>query len=427
MKILSDKNVWDATLERLNYLFDEFPVVVSGVSGGKDSTVEFYLTLKVATERGRLPLPVLWIDQEAEWTSTVQTVRDIMYRPDVRPMWYQMPMHLDNATSYTTPFLSCWDPAHPNKWIHDKDPISIKENRFGTDRFGELFERIIRTEFPGRKVALISGVRAEENPNRFVGLTTFATYKWITWGAQMAPGQYTFYPLYDWSYTDIWHAIHSNKWPYNKIYDYQYRYGVPVPKMRVSNLHHETAVRSLFYLQEIDPALYQRIADRLPGVDAAGKFGEEFYARKLPFMFRDWCEYRDFLIEKLTSDRPEWHAELIKTAKHWDRVLDESPGEKQKSAGVLVQAVLCNDYTGTKINNHQLQFITRYVYDQVDAYEWPGNRWERGVKPAAWEWLQRKVKHDPRYYRGRWTYQLIGDHAILRVLRDEKRLSAVRA
>jgi hypothetical protein len=37
--------------------------------------------------------------------------------------------------------------------------------------------------------------------------------------------------------------------------------------MGVSNLHHETAVRSLFHLQEIDGDLYERVVQRLPGVD----------------------------------------------------------------------------------------------------------------------------------------------------------------
>ena len=64
MKIYSKKNVLDAAYERINYLFDEFENVVIGFSGGKDSTTVLNLALKVATEKNRLPLSVLWIDQE---------------------------------------------------------------------------------------------------------------------------------------------------------------------------------------------------------------------------------------------------------------------------------------------------------------------------------------------------------------------------
>jgi hypothetical protein len=101
MKILLKENVFDAALNRIRYLFKEFPTVIAGVSGGKDSTVIFNLTMRVARELGRLPLPVFWLDQEAEWTDTVNYCRWLMYQPDVKPLWFQMPMHLDNAASLT--------------------------------------------------------------------------------------------------------------------------------------------------------------------------------------------------------------------------------------------------------------------------------------------------------------------------------------
>src|ERR1039458_2294492 len=166
MKILSDKNVFDAALDRIRYLFDEFPNIVAGVSGGKDSTVIFELTMRVARERGRLPLTVFWLDQEAEWTSTVSTVRDIMYHPDVKPLWLQCPIHMDNAASFETKFLKCWDPEREADWCHEKDPISIKENCYGTDRFKKLFPAIFKHHYPDQKVAVLAGVRCEESPGR---------------------------------------------------------------------------------------------------------------------------------------------------------------------------------------------------------------------------------------------------------------------
>ena len=331
MKIFSDATVFDATLARLRYLFAEFPNVVVGMSGGKDSTVVFELALRVARERKRLPLTVFFLDQEAEWTATVDYVRAIMYRKEVRPLWFQMPMHLDNAASFQTKFLQCWDPAAEADWVHPKDPCSIKENRYGTDRFAELFPAIFKKEFAGQRLAVVAGVRCEESPARLMGCTNQLTYKAITWGRKLSPGQFTFYPLYDWSYRDIWTAIHREKWAYNRVYDEQYRYGVNVAEMRVSNLHHETAVRSLFHLQEMDPALYERLAKRLPGVDTAGKFGAEFYAKKLPFMFRDWPEYRDYLIEKLVDDA-KWKARLVKLSAKWDALFAPAPAEREHAA-----------------------------------------------------------------------------------------------
>jgi predicted phosphoadenosine phosphosulfate sulfurtransferase len=406
MKILSGKNVFDAALDRIRYIFDEFPNVVAGVSGGKDSTVIFELTMRVARERGRLPLTVFWLDQEAEWTSTVSTVRDMMYNPDVKPMWLQCPIHMDNAASFVTKFLKCWDPEREADWVHSKDPISIKENTYGTDRFKELFPAIFKKEFPGQKVAVLAGVRAEESPARLMGLTQGPTYKWITWGIKLSDDQYTFYPLYDWSYSDIWHAIHSEKWPYNSIYNYQYRYGVPVNQMRVSNLHHETAVRSLFHLQEIDPALYERLAARLPGVDTAGKMGaENFYAGKLPFMFKDWCEYRDYLIEKLTANDPKWQAQLTKTSKKFDELFASEDDYKQKTASVIVQSILCNDYTGTKIDNYQTQFVGKYLQDRRRGLKWVNDETQQSDDPVSFQWYVNRLRQSGVEEDGRRVYR----------------------
>jgi predicted phosphoadenosine phosphosulfate sulfurtransferase len=265
MKILSDKTVFTAALERVNYLFDEFPNIVVGMSGGKDSTVVFELVMRVARERGRLPQAVFFLDQEAEWIATIDYVREVMHNPDVRPLWMQMPMHLDNAASFTTRFLRCWDPDEQANWIRERDPISIKENTYGTDRFGELFAAIFGREFASKGLAVMSGVRCEESPNRLMGLTEGLTYKWITWGKKLNPGHFTFYPIYDWSYTDVWHAIHSEGWKYNRIYSYQYRYGVPVNQMRVSNLHHETAVRPCFTCRRLIRSFMSAWHDGCPG------------------------------------------------------------------------------------------------------------------------------------------------------------------
>jgi predicted phosphoadenosine phosphosulfate sulfurtransferase len=125
MKILSDRNVFDATLERINFLFDEFPNIVVGMSGGKDSTVVYQLVMRIARERGRLPQTVFWLDQEAEWTATADYVSAVMHDPDVRPLWMQMPMHLDNEASFTTRFLKCWDPDEQANWIREKDELTL--------------------------------------------------------------------------------------------------------------------------------------------------------------------------------------------------------------------------------------------------------------------------------------------------------------
>lgn len=366
MRVYLNKTVFQASLDRLNLVFDEFENIVVWVSGGKDSTVIYHLSFNIAKERGRLPLKVAWIDQEAEWKSTEEWIRKIMYDPNVEPYWFQFPFKLSNATSSGSDFLECWKPG--DEWIRDKDPISIKENTFGTDRFHHLFSLISHKLWGDKKTASISGVRAEESPARFIGLTASNTYKGITWGRknEFNPNHKTFYPIYDWMVSDVWKAIHENHWDYNKIYDFQYQYGMKVQDMRVSNLHHEQSVRCLFYMQEVEPETHNKLIKRLPGVHSATHFGwDDFYAGDLPYMFKDWKDYRDFLLEKLII--PEHQKGLRNAFREHDIEFEDEPCY-QKLLRIHVNAIICNDWDErVKVGNADRSFSTKETRRKRDA------------------------------------------------------------
>ena len=358
MKIFKKANVFDEALERIRFIFDEFENVIVNHSGGKDSVIVYNLALQVAREKGRLPLKVMFIDQEAEFNQTIEVIRKVMYHPEVEPLWLQVPIKLFNATSFEHSWLECWSDSDEEEWLRPKDPISIKENTFGTDRFAKLFIGYADTVYRGRDLAYIAGVRCEESPARFKGLTTYPTYKWVTWGKKLSQEKHkTFYPIYDWSYTDVWAAIHRNGWDYNKIYDIQYQHGVKIQNMRVSNLHHETAVHALFYLQEVDVELYNRLTKRLQGVSSATKFNDDFFVHKLPYMFRDWQEYRDYLLDKLVTD-PEAKASFRKIFGQHEAypLFGKDQDMTVKVLKGHVNAILANDWTGTKLANLRNMF-----------------------------------------------------------------------
>ena len=344
------QNVYDEALDRIRYLFDEFENVVVGFSGGKDSTVCLELTLKVAREKNRLPQKVLFLDQEAEWQNTINYVKDVMYREEVEPWWFQCPIRISNATSHNENWLQCWKIG--DEWLREKEDIAIKDNVYGTETFATMFEKIFEKHFYHKKSCYISGVRCEESPTRRMTLTQDITYKWITWGKFLNKdfGHYTFYPLYDWSFYDIWKAIHDNKWNYNKIYDYMYQYGMPVQNMRVSNVHHETAIRSLEYMHEIEGETWGKLIKRLNGVNTVKHLKEDnFIVKKLPFMFADWQEYRDYLLEKLVINE-EQKERLKKKFKYIDDAFAGTP-VYERGLRVCITAVLKNDYHHVVLNN----------------------------------------------------------------------------
>lgn len=335
-------------LERIEYLFDEFENIAVNFSGGKDSTVTLNLALMVAEKKNRLPLKVLFIDQEAEWDCTIDYMKSVMYDPRVEPYWFQIPFRIFNATCSDEPWLNAWDVNPEVTWIREKDPIAIHKNPTQIDRFGELFNALYNWIFKGKSHAVLAGVRCEESPARRTGLTTFATYKWITWGKveNNKRDQFVFYPLYDWSYRDIWKAIHDNRWEYCVLYDYMYQYGISPMKMRLSNVTHETAVDSLFFLQEIEGDLWARLTQRLRGINTAGILKHDWKCpNELPFMFKNWKEYRDHLLENLITD-PSAKAIMVKQVATDTK--NYLPEIQDKVCKYHIDMILKNDYHGTK-------------------------------------------------------------------------------
>lgn len=345
-RLYLEQNVFDAALDRIRWLFDEFEHIVINMSGGKDSTVIMHLALIVAEEKGRLPLRVVFLDQEAEWDATIQYIRSIRYDPRLQFDWLQIPFRIFNAASQREQWLHCWQEG--GDWIRPKEPDSIHTNVYGTDRFAKLLDAYLHTTSPA-PACDIAGVRAQESPARARGLTSYATYKHATWGSKSdkKAGYYTFYPIYDWEISDVWKAIHDNGWTYNRLYDYMYQYGRPIQNMRVSNINHETALKDLFFLQEIEPETWERITARMFGINTVGQLKEQFYVPKeLPFMFDSWIEYRDYLLEHLIQD--DGIREIMRNQFASNDLLFV-PEAMERLVKTEIAAILVNDYHMTKL------------------------------------------------------------------------------
>ena len=129
-----------------------------------------------------------------------------MYDERVEPLWFQMPIVITNNASTEHRYSYCWDENKKEEWLHPKDPISIKENKYNCERFHDLFKAILQVDFKDKKTCYLAGVRTQEAPKRLMSLTSGLTYKDITYGKQLtkALGHYTFYPIYDWEIKDIW-------------------------------------------------------------------------------------------------------------------------------------------------------------------------------------------------------------------------------
>ncbi|MCW5591041.1 MAG: DUF3440 domain-containing protein [Burkholderiales bacterium] len=172
-----------------------------------------------------------------------------------------------------------------------------------------------------------------------------AARKRVAWGTKGNPklGHYNFYPIYDWGFRDVWKAIHEHGWPYCTIYDRMYQYGYRVQDMRVSNLYHETALKHLLFLQEIEPQTWERLTRRLPGIHAIKHLRNSALRvpDELPPMFTSWVEYRDYLLRHLVQDEGI-RTSLAKTFADLDRRY-EGIGSPERMYRVMVASILVQD------------------------------------------------------------------------------------
>lgn len=374
MRLYLQQNVFDAALDRIRLIFDLFgDNVAVAYSGGKDSTVIMNMARIVAEERKQLPLKVIFVDQEAEWSLTIDHARETIENTDYDFRWYQVPIDIPNNAGGDNEFC-CWGPDV--EWMRDKEPGAIHEADLGTREWYALFPALCKHMFGDKPACFLTGIRAEESPRRNLGLTGHHTYKGITWGLifDKKAEQFNFSPLYDWSISDIWTAIHLNKWNYCRLYDEQWARGVALRDMRLSALHHETALMALTMLQEIDRKTWEAVVKRIPGANTIKHLDKEAFTvpKKLPPMFSDWREYRDHLLKHMVhteEDRIELRKMFSKTEKRYRLLPDASKTSMYK---VMARVCIANDLYGTYLKNWEAGPIIGEWY-----------RWIRGSKDES--------------------------------------------
>jgi predicted phosphoadenosine phosphosulfate sulfurtransferase len=240
-------------------------------------------------------------------------------------------------------------------------------------RFHDLFAAIAKIDFSDNS-CFVSGVRAEEAPKRLMSLTHKATYKWITWGKILSKSknQISFYPIYDWLYSDIWKAIHDHSWTYNRVYDQFYRYGASIPQMRVSNLHHETALHHIMQVQDIEPETWTRLQGKISGANTIKHLKDMAYEcpKDLPYMFESWKEYAYYLTDNLIENESN-KQKIHDYIKKCDGLYDNSLIEKTFYR-TIINTVLSSDWDLTKISNFEIR-------QETNAYR----QFKKGVYKSA--------------------------------------------
>jgi predicted phosphoadenosine phosphosulfate sulfurtransferase len=142
---------------------------------------------------------------------------------------------------------------------------------------------------------------------------------------------------------------------YNRIYDAYFQYGIPRREMRVSFLIHETSCKDMGMLQELEPETHDRFLRRVPGASTFGHMIDDIMPRQLPAVFRDWHEYRDYLLENIIE--PSNRATFLKL---W-RGQDSEKWYKEHVRGLVINDVDSTKLHLTEITTRQRSGTTRAV------------------------------------------------------------------
>src|SRR5690606_24707819 len=219
--------------------------------------------------------------------------------------WFQVPILMTNATSHADYFLDAWHEGR--EWLRPKHELAVRETD-GTHprRFYPFFEWYERrcTE----PTAFLVGLRSKESLTRFRAVTNNPGHAGLSWSTRTrSPLAFRFYPIYDWTFGDVWKFIADRGVRYNRVYDWLFvKYGVNMSTMRVSNLIHEKSFHALADLQEFEPDTYEALLRRLGGVHRAALYARDelvYSASTLPARFHSWREYRDYLLATTPTDK----------------------------------------------------------------------------------------------------------------------------
>lgn len=330
MKKLSDKNVYEAALERVKYVFDEFDNIYVSFSGGKDSGVCTHLFCEEARLRGR-KIGLMFIDIEAHYQFTVNYAKSMFdkYKDVIIPFWICLPMETDNSLSYSEMTWAWWETDKKDVWVRpmptmdyvinvDNNPIDYYEYKMTFEgfvpKFGNWFGK-------GEKTACIVGIRTQESLNRWRAITNDhkSNYKGNCWSTQVDDNVYNFYPIYDWRTEDIWTFYGKTEKEYNKFYDLMYKAGISIHKMRIDEPFGDTAKAGLNMFKVLEPKTWGKVVNRVSGAN----FGNIYAGKKimssryqLP-QGHTWKSFTEFLLNTLPHDASEHYREKFNKFIEW--------------------------------------------------------------------------------------------------------------
>jgi len=345
-----NKNVYEATLERLEYIFNEFDNILVAFSGGKDSSVCLNMCYDYAKKHNQLnKLAMYHLDYEAQYQMTTDYVEETFKQfHDIKRYWLCLPVEAQCCCRMDGGTWTVWEQSKKELWVRELPQYEFVINernvpfRFKKGMSDYETQDMFCDWFQGTygKTAIVIGIRADESLNRFRAIASDKPnkYKGISWINNNKA-----YIIYDWNVEDIWVYNYNFEKPYNKIYDLYYQAGLSVDKMRVASPFNDCAADSLKLYKVIDPNNWGKMVSRVNGVNFTGLYGGTtamgWRSITLP-KEHTWKSYLDFLLNSLDEKTRNHYKEKFNTSiKFW----------KEKGGALDIQTI-------EELSNNNIEF-----------------------------------------------------------------------
>lgn len=349
-----DINVYDATQERLKYIFDEFDNVLVAFSGGKDSGVLLNLAYKYAQKHNRLnKLGMYFLDYEAQYQHTMDYVKEMFDKySNIKRYWLCLPNSVPSATSMTTGTWIPWEKSKQDIWVRDMPTMDyvINEDNVPWSYKPATSDYQAQEDFTkwfsskNGKTAVLIGIRTDESYDRYRAIKSqnkINSYDNKNYLVKKDDITVNVYPIYDWSVEDIWICNGKEAFTYNKLYDLYYQAGMKINEMRVASPFLSEGLSDLHYYQIIEPNTWAKMLGRVNGVNFASIYGRTtamgWKNIKLPDGMT-WKSYLKFLLDTLPKQTAEDYRRIFKTSiEFWDKkggVLDDQTIQELQDAGI---------------------------------------------------------------------------------------------
>lgn len=329
-------NVYDASNERLDFIFANFERIYLSFSGGKDSGVMLNLVIDYMKKNDiKTKIGIQILDNEANYDASLEFMHSII-RNNIEYLdvyWCCMPVTLPCTVSSFAIDWQCWGERDKDRWIRpmpeDDYIVNIDNHPFG-DWFEEdmqydhFWDGFAEWYSQGKRTANLIGIRTDESLNRFRAILNDKkeTLGGRMWTKKNTKNVYNVYPIYDWKTQDVWVSNAKFDWEYNTLYDIFYKAGVPVGSMRVASPFMSEAKASLSLYRVIDPHIWARLCARVQGANFTATYGKQldYKSIKLP-PNHTWKTFTKFLLDTLPKEISEnFKMRFAQSIKYWGRV-----------------------------------------------------------------------------------------------------------